>query len=279
MLRSSPPMGQRDAILSRANPLLQKLRALKKQGATQHLMLIEGPRLLEEAIAAGVALVEVVVTLRFAESRRGRALLTAFDTQHQRVRFVSESAAASLSDVTTHQGVLALARRPEVQPQDATLSPSALVLVAVALQNPGNLGSLLRTAEAAGATGVFLTAGSADPLSSKALRGAMGSAFRLPHVRGLEPAAILRELRSSGIVSIGTVTTGGTPYDRVDFRRPIALWLGNEGAGLPAEVVQAADEQVTIPMAAGVASLNVAVAAGILLFEAARQRRAAAREP
>jgi TrmH family RNA methyltransferase len=272
-------MEQRDVILSRSNPLLRKLRALKEQGATQDLMLIEGPRLIEEALAARVALVEVVLTQRFAESRRGRALMGAFDTRRQRVRFVSESAAASLSDVTTHQGVLALARRPQMLPPDAALSPSALVLVAVALQNPGNLGSLLRAAEAAGATGVFLTTGSADPFSSKALRGAMGSAFRLPHVRGLEPAAVLERLRSRGIVSIATVATGGRPHDRVDLRRPIALWLGNEGAGLPAEVVQAADERVTIPMAPGVESLNVAVAAGVLLFEATRQRRAASGAP
>lgn len=271
-------MEQRDAILGRSNPLLRKLRALKERGATEDLMLIEGPRLLEEAVAAGIALVEVVVTQRFAESLRGRALLETLDPQRQRVRFVSESAAASLSDVTTHQGILALARRPDAQPQDAALSPSALVLVAVALQNPGNLGSLLRTAEAAGASGLFLTAGSADPFSSKALRGAMGSAFRVPHVRGLEPLAVLEALRSRGIVSIATVAAGGPPHDRVDLRRPIAFWLGNEGAGLPAEIVQATDERVTIPMAAGVESLNVAVAAGVLLFEAARQRRAARSE-
>jgi len=267
-----------ELIASRSNAFVRKLRLLKSRGADEDLMLLEGPTLLEEALATGIAVSEVAASPRLTRSQRGRTLVQAVEDRTIPLRWLDDRLLSSLSEVETTQGILALAHRPAFN-EEAILGGRPLILVAVGVQNPGNLGSLLRAAEAAGASGAFLAAGTADPLSWKALRGAMGSAFRLPHVRGLEPLAVLETLRSRAIVSIATVATGGRPHDRVDLRRPIALWLGNEGAGLPAEVVQAADERVTIPMAGGVESLNVAVAAGVLLFEAARQRRAAPSTP
>jgi TrmH family RNA methyltransferase len=108
------------------------------------------------------------------------------------------------------------------------------------------------------------------------LRGSMGSAFRLPHVHGVAPMEALRRLAARGVRRAACLSEGGTPFDRADLRGPIALVLGNEGAGLAHEVVEAADLHLTIPLAPPVESLNVAVAGGILLFEAARQRRRAA---
>ena len=115
------------------------------------------------------------------------------------------------------------------------------MVVADAVQNPGNLGGLLRTAEAAGATGAYLTAGCADPLSWKALRGSMGSAFRLPHVRGLALDAVLERLAARGLAVLATTADGETRYDEADLRRPVALLVGSEGAGLPAEALRRAD--------------------------------------
>ena len=149
-----------------------------------------------------------------------------------------------------------------------------LVVVALGIQNPGNLGALLRTAEAAGATGAVLTAGTADPLSWKALRGSMGSALRLPHLRERNLAAALDLLTGRGLRLVATVARGGTSYDQADLRGPLALLLGNEASGLPEEAEARATLRLTIPVRAPVESLNVGVAAGILLFEAARQRRA-----
>ena len=179
---------------------------------------------------------------------------------------------AALSEAETSQGVLALARRPAFD-ENALFRGVPLIVVAVGVQDPGNLGSLLRTAEAAGATGAYLTAGTADPLSWKALRGSMGSALRVPHVRGLAADEVVRRLRSRGVAVLATMAHGDAPYDRADLRGPFALLLGGEGAGLPHETVESADQRLSIPMHGRVESLNVGVAAGILLFEAARQRR------
>jgi RNA methyltransferase, TrmH family len=151
--------------------------------------------------------------------------------------------------------------------------------VAVGVQDPGNVGALLRTAEAAGASGAYLTGGSADAFSWKALRGSMGSAFRLPHFRVRAAVAVVERLRQAGLRLVGTDAGASAPYDRADLRGPVALFVGAEGSGLPADVLDTLDERVSVPMAGAVESLNVAVAAGVLLFEAARLRRAGRDQP
>jgi TrmH family RNA methyltransferase len=140
------------------------------------------------------------------------------------------------------------------------------------VQNPGNLGALLRSAEAAGATGALLTAGCADPLSWKALRGSMGSAFRLPHVRGLALEAALEALEARGVRVLATASDGERRYDEADLRGPVAILVGREGSGLPPAARRLAAASLRIPLRAPVESLNVGVAAALVLFEAARQR-------
>jgi TrmH family RNA methyltransferase len=261
-----------EPITSRSNPLLRRLRLLVERGAAGDLMLLEGVRLIEEALSAGLEIVEVAASPKLESSPRGRQLAHDLAARGAPPRLIDDRLLDSLSEVETSQGVLAVARR-RLFDEEALFHDAPLVVVAEAIQNPGNLGGLLRAAEAAGASGAVLTAGCADPLSWKALRGAMGSAFRLPHVRGLETADVRERLARRGVLSIATVAEGGTPYDTFDWTRPLALWLGAEGTGLSADTLAAAAERVTIPMARPVESLNVAVAAGILLFEAARQRR------
>src|SRR5438034_441086 len=128
----------------------------------------------------------------------------------------------------------------------------------------------LAAAEAAGATGAYLAEGCADPFSWKALRGSMGSVFRLPHLRRVGARETLKRLDARGVVTVAATSSGEMRYDQVDLTRPVALVLGNEGAGLDPELLAAASARVAIPMRGGVESLNVAVAAGVLLFEAAR---------
>lgn len=258
-------------IRSRSNFIFRRFRTLKDRGADE-LCLIEGPRLLEEALASGIELVEVAAAPR-AEAREGATrLLAALRARGTPVHRMAEGLVAALSEAETSQGLLALARRPTFE-EAALYRGTPLVVVAVGVQDPGNLGGLLRTAEAAGATGAYLTAGTADPFSWKALRGSMGSAFRLPHVRGLTPEEAARRLRGHGLLLLATAADADVAYDRADLRRPLALLLGREGVGLPDELVRGADQRVAIPMRGPVESLNVGVAAGILLFEAARQRR------
>jgi TrmH family RNA methyltransferase len=153
-----------------------------------------------------------------------------------------------------------LARRPQ------------RLLIVGAVQDPGNLGAIVRVGEACGASGVIPADGSADPFGWKAIRASMGSIFRLPVAarQPLEQAA--SQARTAGLRVIAAVPLGGTPLPECDLRGPIAFMLGGEGAGLADEVVAVADERLTIPMQPPVESLNVAVAAGLILYEAVRQR-------
>jgi TrmH family RNA methyltransferase len=259
-------------IRSRSNPVFKRLKA-QKERTDRELVLLEGPKLLEEALGAGIVVREVLCSQRAERSHhRSHRVLAEARARGVQVLLLDEALIDSLSEAETSQGVLALAERPRFD-EERVFAGVPLIVVAVGIQNPGNLGALLRTAEAAGASGALLTSGCADPFAWKALRGSMGSAFRLPHVAGLSAPAALTRLREHGVMSVAAVKSGGRPYDRFDWRRPAALLLGNEGEGLPAELEAAAEARVAIPMAGPVESLNVTAAAAVLLFEAARRRR------
>jgi TrmH family RNA methyltransferase len=262
-----------EIVRSRANPLFKRLRALKERGADRdaELCLVEGSKLVDEALGAGVRIVEAAVSPRAEGRAAAAATLTELRARRVPVRRLADGLLASLSEAETTQGLFALARRPAFS-EDRLFDGTPLVLVAVAVQDPGNLGGLLRTAEAAGATGAYLTEGCADPLSWKALRGSMGSAFRVPQVRGLSALAALQRLEERGVPAFAATADGETRYTAVDLAAPAALILGSEGAGLAEDVVRRAAGRLRIPLAPDVESLNVGVAGGLLLFEAARQR-------
>jgi TrmH family RNA methyltransferase len=178
----------------------------------------------------------------------------------------------ALSPVRTPTGVTALARRP-LERWDAIFAPApALIVVAVGVQDPGNVGAMIRSAEAGGATGVVLAGAAVDPWGWKALRAAMGSTFRLPVAQRERPAEAVAAIRAAGVRVIASVPSGGTSMERADLRRAVALMLGAEGSGLDQNVYMLADATLSIPMRAPVESLNVAVAAALLVYEATRQR-------
>jgi TrmH family RNA methyltransferase len=265
-----------EPLRSRSNPSYRRLVKLKERGSDT-LCLLEGPKLLEEAMRAGVPIVEVAFSGRAETNDRAKPLLSELASRGVPLRRLEGSLLASLSEAETSQGLVALAERPRFS-EEAIFAGRPLVVVAVGVQDPGNLGGLFRTAEAAGATGALLTEGTADPLSWKSLRGSMGSAFRLPHVRGLSASEAMRRLHARALRVVATAGTGGRAYTDFDWHGPVALLLGNEGAGLPESLHRSADAVVTIPLQGSVESLNVGVAAGLLLFEAARQRRAPIKE-
>ncbi len=152
----------------------------------------------------------------------------------------------------------------------------SLVLILGDVQDPGNVGAIIRAAEGCGATGVVVTTGAADPFSWKALRGGMGSTFRLPIASGQSLDAAVSHARAAGLRVMATTARGGTALPACDLRPGCAILLGGEGSGLPAAIVEASDERIMIPMQAPVESLNVAIAAALVLYEAARQRATAA---
>ncbi len=150
------------------------------------------------------------------------------------------------------------------------------------MQDPGNVGTIVRSAEAFGATGAVTTRGSADPWSPKALRASAGSALRLPLLRGMAIPVLLTQLRVAGVKIVAASSHSETRPDatgrcRCDLRDSVAIFVGNEGAGLPPEVEHAADVRITIPIAGTVESLNAGIAASIVLYEAARRRRKTSR--
>jgi TrmH family RNA methyltransferase len=180
---------------------------------------------------------------------------------------------ARLSSVAAPQGVAAVFRRPQWRDADVLGQGPALVLVAAGVKEPGNLGALARAAEAAGATGLLALRGGADPFREKAVRGAAGSVFRLPVRGGVGDDELLAFAGRHRLHLCVADAHGAVDYLDADLRGPTALVVGGEGEGVPARVRAAAAQRLSLPMAGKVDSLNVAVAAGVLLYEARRQRR------
>jgi RNA methyltransferase, TrmH family len=257
-----------DVISSRQHPIVKEFRELARGAGP--LMLLDGWHLLAEAAAAGLV-VEKIAICGPPTAREQ----TVVDRLRQSGAFVIEvtgSVLNALSPVNSPTGVVASARTPAVSSVSVLAPSPALVLAAAGLQDPGNAGAIIRSAAAAGATGVVLDELSADPWGWKALRASMGSVFHLPVVRSRALAALIEEWRASGVRIVATVPRGGVSMYDVDFTVPTALLLGGEGAGLPDCLAAAADTRVSIPMRGAIESLNAAVAAAVLLYEAQRQR-------
>lgn len=259
-------------ITSRQNPLVARFRAAAE--GDDRWMLLDGPHLVAEALAAGLAIDCVAVEAGRTEVPDLAAVLRG--VAGDRVVTVSRSVLDAISPVRTPEGIVALAERPRhVAAGVLRHGAPALVVCAVDVQDPGNVGAIVRAAEAGGATGVLTTTGTADAFGWKALRGAMGSAFRLPIASGLTPDEAVFEARAAGLQVVATAGHGHTPMEAADLRPPTLLLLGSEGRGLPAGVLDAADVRLSVPMAPPVESLNVAVAAGVIVYEARRQRHPA----
>jgi TrmH family RNA methyltransferase len=188
---------------------------------------------------------------------------------------VSKSVFRNISDVEEPQGILAIVPRPHWSWEVLCAKKPAPILILDGLQNPGNVAAILRTAEAAGAAGVITTPTTAHLFSPKALRGAMGSALRVPSIEHQPVETIVSQLREMGYTLIGAALEGKNTqaYTDIDWRQPQAVVLGQEGGGLSAAWNPHLQKTVTIPMEQPVDSLNVAAAAAVLLYEAVRQRR------
>jgi TrmH family RNA methyltransferase len=266
-------MSDPDPITSTRNPIVRRFR-LAAAGDPPELLLADGQKLVRDALDAKLPITEAAVSPRLLASEAGRDLKRRLERDAGRVHDCSDELLARLSQLTTPQGVVAIVRRPAYALEDLAPPGSVpLIVVAAGVRDPGNLGALVRTAESAFATGLIALAGSADPFRDKAVRGSAGSVFRLPTLGGVTLDAFAAFARAHRLQIVAAESEGGTdPWD-TDLRGPLALLVGAEGAGLPPQAAAIAARRVRIPMAPGVESLNVAVAAGVLLYEARRQRR------
>ena len=262
-------------ITSRDNSLLRHARNVR-DGKVDELIFVEGLRLCLEARRSKLAIEAVIASEELIRKEKGAAAFAELSQVAKRVGTVSEKLLESISYTKTPQGIVVLAERPEATERrlDASLTHDTLLIVLHQLNNPVNVGAIVRTAEAAGATGIITTKNTSDPFSPKSLRGAMGSAFRLPIWRNTDFDQAVAWCRERKISLLGTAASAEMKHTDWDWKRPSALMLGPESTGLSEAELEAADQTVKIPMQGEVESLNVSVAAGILLYEAARQRSA-----
>lgn len=262
-------------LTSKDNPLVRTIRlaAAQARRVPPELVVAEGLRVLEEAADAGCALQAALVNDNFGADPRERALLDTWSARNVPVRCAAASLMRRLSDVVSPQGALALVQVPLLTLATLEERPNPLILCLCGIQDPGNLGTLLRTARAAGVSLVCSTAGTVSARSPKAIRASAGAFFRIPVVEGLRPAEFLDYCRARRILLYQANPRGEHSCWAFDLKGPTAIILGNETRGLPGQE-WAGIPSIKIPMTPGVESLNVAVAGAVLLFEALRQRSA-----
>lgn len=262
-------------ITSRHHPIVKQFRELARGGGP--MMLLDGWHLITEAVNAGVAIETVAVC--GPATRAEQTVIDRASRDGAQIVTVSGAVLNAMSPVSSPTGVVASARKPATDAAALVAPPPALVLAGIGIQDPGNAGAVIRSAAAAGATGVIVDDATADPWGWKALRASMGSVFHLPVIRTRGHLATLVEWRASGVRIVAAVPRDGVPMHDVDFTGPVVIVVGGEGPGLTADALAVADGTVSIPMAPVVESLNVAVAAAVILYEARRQRALGAAKP
>lgn len=232
--------------------LLEKRKTREKEGA----FVVEGEHLVEEAG-------DLVKFILFSRGRLPQKF-----SKKKTVK-ISPREFAQLSSVETPAGIMAVVEKPEQTLAD--IKPG-LIVFCVEIQDPGNLGTIIRGADAAGATGVILSRGTVDLYNQKVIRSTQGSLFHLPIVSVRDTAEAIGQLKKRGIKVVAAEGSANRPHFKADLAGPVAILIGNEGAGLPDEIKKLADEVVSIPMPGKAESLNAAMAATVILYEAVRQR-------
>lgn len=260
-------------IQSRDNQKLKSARAVR-DGRERHKIFVEGLRLCEEISQTDLKIESVFFTSEFIDSERGRKLIADLSVKNFDVNRVDERLLATLADTKTSQGIVIIAEKPrngrDVIENNA--AENALFLLLHKVNNPSNLGAILRTAAAGGAAGIITTRGTADIFSPKSLRGAMGAAFRLPVWSNADFFEALEWAGEKGIKTVCADIKSEKNYTELNWNEAKLLIFGSEGHGLTETEMTSTNESLKISMENEVESLNVAVACGVILFEAKRQR-------
>jgi TrmH family RNA methyltransferase len=255
-----------------ASNLVTEVRNLQRRGARRRRgpAVAEGVRLVEEALAAAVPFRGALAAPKLQETPRGARLMQSLADHAVVVEQIPEADLARLADTDSPQGVLAVIEPPRWQLEAVVPAAGAPVLVLDGVQDPGNVGTLMRTAFAMGAAGAVMLKGSADTAHPKVMRAGMGATFRLPAAAAQDgELAQWAELHGA---EVWAAASEGAALGRLERPERLALVVGNEGAGVRPFVRQLARQQVSVPLARGAESLNVAVAAGIILYEVQRGR-------
>ena len=260
-------------ITSTSNAKIKRivqLRKKKKARDAEGVFLVEGIRMFREIPEK---LLQEIYISESCEEKEGKEIRRRASACGIRPELVSDGVFAYLSDTQTPQGILCVVGQLSYSLEEVADASCPHMLVLDRLQDPGNVGTILRTAEGAGVTGILLDGECADIYNPKTIRSTMGSVFRMPfyYIQDLEEG--IRYLKKRGICTYAAHLEGKRAYDEEDYRRPCAFLIGNEGNGLRPEIADLADTYIRIPMAGEVESLNAAIASAVLMFEAGRQRR------
>jgi TrmH family RNA methyltransferase len=231
---------------------------------------VEGEKMLWDALNSGAEVESLFVAAGSTDSAAVARLAAGASERGVRVFELAAGVLERVADTVTPQPVLGVVRVPKASLDE--LREASFVVVCVDVRDPGNAGAVVRAADAAGADGVVFCAGNVDPFNPKAVRGSAGSVLHLPVVHGGAATEVLQSLGEYGLRRVGTVASGGRPHTEADLSERVAVVLGNEASGLPGSLSPHLDDLVEIPMSGGAESLNVAMAAAVILFEVVRQR-------
>nr|NSL49736.1 RNA methyltransferase [Dendrosporobacter quercicolus DSM 1736]SDL49152.1 RNA methyltransferase, TrmH family [Dendrosporobacter quercicolus] len=251
--------------------LAASLKQRKHREATG-LFMAEGVRLVEEAIGSNWRIESCLYTEQALANQRVQAIINTLSARDCRLLAVSGAVYAKISDTEQPQGIMTLIRRNSQALSSVLDTDQALLVILDGLQDPGNLGAVIRTADAAGATAVILTKGCTDLYAGKAVRSTMGSLFHIPLVEGVIYEDLIHLLQEQDIALLATSLASARNYLAADYKQPVAIVFGNEGQGVNPVLLDKAEERIYIPILGRAESLNVAAAAAVILYEAVRQR-------
>ena len=269
MQQSSPHI----PITSKDNSFVKHLRSLSeaKSRKKEKTFLIEGIKMVEEALRDNLG-VKTVVAAPSLVQHHGKGVLKLAESRGIDILWISERLMDALSENKTPQPVMAEVTTKQHSEEGLLANEAGLIILAHQLQDPGNLGTIIRTAEAVGASGLAVTQNTVDPFNAKAIRASMGSILRLPIVPIGDISLFIKKCKQKGFQTAATVLTGEKSHFNVNLTKPTVVVLGQEGGGLPQDIMSDIDLRVRIPMASTIDSLNVATAAAVILYEAMRQR-------
>ncbi|MBI3354258.1 MAG: RNA methyltransferase [Nitrospirae bacterium] len=263
-------------ITSRANPLIKSLHLLKgrEKRRESDLFICEGLKLVVEAVKCGSEIKNILISPRFNESKIKGVIPDRIDGLNINVINTTDSVLDYLSDTATHQGIIAVVKKRFWREEDLFKGDYGIIIFLYMLQDPGNLGTIIRAAEAGGVKGIVLAKGTVDLYNPKVVRASMGSIFRMPIIRIDSADDFIKKAKGLGYRCVGLFPSGKNEYFREDLTGPIVLAFGQEGSGLPDDIGRLMDVKINIPMTGSVESLNVAVSAAIMIYEGFRQRMA-----
>lgn len=255
-------------ITSTSNQQIKNLLQLQKKSKVrkeQGIFVVEGVRMFREAPADWI--IKTYVSQEFLKKEEASVL------KGREYEIVEERVFKTMSDTMTPQGILAVVKQPSNSLEALLDAPAPFFMVLENIQDPGNLGTILRTAEGAGVTGILMSRDTVDIFNPKTIRSTMGSVYRVPFLYVEDICETVRELKNKGICTYAAHLKGTGSYDEQDYTKGTAFLIGNEGNGLTDQLADLADTYIRIPMYGQLESLNAAVASAVLMYETQRQRR------